>query len=294
MKTTYLFPRAAKYVGAMLAIPGFILGYLVVYRNYSIPGFELKLRSKSTILLSAVENFTNEFALTLVIAGLLLMAFSRTKKEDELTAKIRLNSLYWSIMTNYLLLACLIVLGIIGYITKSAPLNKIIDTITDNLQYTVYNFFAPLVIFIARFYYLLYRNKNEFDIKPVHYLPYKPYRFFGKWISIFIITIAVATELFGWDEFILNVLFVLPLSLLLWIYTNEKTEDEYVNAIRLDAMQVAVYVNYAILLLSNWFVYGAEFLLIQLINLVTIPLIFIAWFNYKVYRVSKQAEVKSI
>jgi hypothetical protein len=294
MKTTYLFPRWAKYPGAMLAVPGFILGYLVVYQNYSIPGFELRLRSKSTLFLNAVENFTNELALTLVVAGLLLIAFSRSKKEDELTAKIRLNSLYWAILVNYILFAGIILVAFIGNITKSPFLNKVIEIITDNLQYLAYNFFVPLIIFIGRFYFLLYRNKNEFDVKPVHYLPRKPYRFLGKWVSIIIIIIAAATWTFGWNESVLNLLWLLPVSLLLCIYTSEKNEDEYLNAIRLDAMQVAVYVNYSVLLLSNWFVYGPDFLVIQLVNLVTIPLIFIAWFYYRVYQVSRQTEVKSI
>jgi len=294
MKTTYLFPAWAKYLGAILAVPGFILGYLVVYQNYSIPGLELRLRNKSTLFLSSAENFTDEMALTLVIVGLLLMAFSRTKKEDELTAKIRLNSLYWAILTNYILYACFILLVFVGNLLKSPPLNKLIDSFTNNLEYTVYNFFVPLVIFIGRFYFLLYRNKNEYDIKPVHYLPYKPYRLLGKWVSIVIMVALAGNEAFNWSDTLSYLFWLLPLSLLLWIFSREKTEDEYINATRLDAMQVAVYVNYAVLLLSNWLVYGLGFIYVQLVNLVTIPLIFIGWFYYRVYRISRQTDVKSI
>ena len=294
MKTTYLFPRRAKYLGALLAIPGFILGYMVVYQNYRIPGFEIRLRSKSTLFLNAAENFTDELALTLVIVGLLLVAFSRTKKEDELTAKIRLNSLYWAILVNYILYVCLALLAFVGYLLKSPLFSKLIDGLTNNLEYTVYNFFVPLVIFIGRFYFLLYRNKNEFDIKPVHYLPYKPYRLLSKWVSIVIIIAVAGNEAFSWGDALSNLFWLLPLSLLLWIFSAEKTEDEYINATRLEAMQVAVYVNYAILLLSDWLVYGIGFLYIQLVNLVTIPLIFIGWFYYRVYRISRQTEVKSI
>jgi hypothetical protein len=294
MKTTYLFPAWTKYLGAILAVPGLILGYLVVYQNYSIPGLEVRMRSTSTLFLSAREDFTNEVALTLVVAGLLLVAFSRTKKEDELTAKIRLNSLYWAILVNYILYACLALLAFVSYLLKSPPFSKLIDGLTNNLEYTVYNFFVPLVIFIGRFYFLLYRNKNEFDIKPVHYLSYKPYRQIGKWVSIVIMVVVAANEAFNWSNALSNLFWLLPLSLLLWIFSTEKTEDEYINATRLDAMQVAVYVNYAVLLLSNWTVYGLGFIYIQLVNLVTIPLIFILWFNYKVYRISSQTEVKSI
>ena len=294
MKTTYLFPARAKYLGVLLAIPGFILGYLVVYQNYSIPGFELRLRAKSTLFLSASENFTDELALTLVVIGLLLVAFSRTKKEDELTAKIRLNALYWAVLVNYTLYACLVLLVFVGYLLKSPPLSNIIDSLTNNLQYTIYNFFVPLAIFIARFYFLLYRNKNEYNIKPVHYLPNKPYRLLGKWLSLIVIVLVAANEIFNWSEPLSNIFWLLPLSLLLWIFSAEKTEDEYINATRLEAMQVAVYVNYAVLLLSDWLVYGIGFIYIQLVNLVTIPLIFIGWFYFRVYRISRQAEVKSI
>ena len=294
MKTTYLFPRRAKYLGVLLAIPGFILGYLVVYQNYSIPGFELRLRARSTLFLSASENFTDELALTLVVVGLLLVAFSRTRKEDELTAKIRLNSLYWAILVNYTLYVCLILLVFVGYLVKSSLLSNIIDGLTSNLQYTVYNFFVPLVIFISRFYFLLYRNKNEYDIKPVHYLPYKPYRLLSKWVSIAIMIAVAGNEAFNWSDALSYLFWLLPLSLLLWIFSTEKTEDEYISATRLEAMQVAVYANYAILLLSDWLVYGIGFIYIQLVNLVTIPLIFIGWFYYRVYRISRQTEVKSI
>jgi len=294
MKTTYLFPAWAKYLGTILAVPGLILGYLVVYQNYSITGLQLRLRSTSTLFLSAREDFTDEVALTLVIAGLLLVAFSRIKKEDELTAKIRLNSLYWAILVNYIIYICLALLGFAGYLLKSPSFSKLIDGLTNNLEYTVYNFFVPLVIFIGRFYYLLYRNKNEFDIKPVHYLPYKPYRQIGKWMSIVIMVVVAANEAFNWGNALSNLFWLLPLTLLLWIFSTEKTEDEYINATRLDAMQVAVYVNYTVLLLSNWTVYGLGFIYVQLVNLVTIPLIFILWFNYMVHSISSRTEVKSI
>lgn len=294
MKTSFLFPLKLKYLGVLLAIPGFVLGYFVVYKNYEIPGFEIRLRERSSLFLSANENFTNELALTLVIIGLLLVAFSRVKKEDELTAKIRQDALYWAILVNYALYAFLLLGVFIGYAAKYPPLNNIIGALTNNLEYTVYNFFTPLLIFIGRFYFLLYRNKNEFYIRPVHYLPCKPYQFLGKWLTIIIIAIVAANMTFNWSEAVSNLFWLLPLSLLLWVYSSEKNEDEYINAIRLDAMQLAVYVNYAILLLSNFFVYGLGFIMIQLINLVTIPLIFVVWFHYQVYRISRQTEVKNI
>jgi hypothetical protein len=294
MKTSFLFPSKFKYLGILLAVPGFVLGYFVVYKNYEIPGFELHLRDTSTLFLGAMENFTNELALALVIIGLLLIAFSRVKKEDELTARMRLNALYWAILVNYIIYAAIIFIAIAGSLVKSPGLSKIINGLTNTVDYFVYNLFAPLLIFAARFYYLLLRNKNEFDIKPVRFLPNKPYRFLGKWASGILFAATVVSLAFNWVDAVYYIMCIIPLTLLLWVYSCEKMEDEFINATRLEAMQVAVYTNYGILLLSNFFVFGVDFLGVQLVNLITIPFIFILWFNYKVYRISRQTEVKSI
>ncbi|MEO6522651.1 MAG: hypothetical protein ABIN91_13285 [Mucilaginibacter sp.] len=292
MKRTLLFPCKLRYLGYLLAIPGLILGYMVAYQKYEIPGFELRIRENDSLFISAIENFTNELALTLVIVGLILVAFSKLKHEDELTGKIRLNALYWSILINY----CFYTLfSLLSLFSDRNSLHIIVSGfLSTYVTFTIYNFFIPLVIFILRFYYLLYRNKNEYTIKQVHYLPNKPYLFIGKWVSLIIIAMLVVNQLFKlnikWFE---TSFMLLPLSLLLWAYSKERAEDEYISTIRLEAMQIAVYVNYVILLISNMLVYGFDFLLIQMINLVTIPLIFIAWFQYRLYRSNQQAELKS-
>jgi hypothetical protein len=109
----------------------------------------------------------------------------------------------------------------------------------------------------------------------MRYLPYKPYRFFGKWVSVIIVAVAIGGFVFKWNDVGYDAVFILPLSLLLWVYSREKEEDEFITSTRMEAMQLAVYANYAILLLSNWFVFGVDFLGVQIVNLVTIPLIFI-------------------
>lgn len=42
------------------------------------------------------HNFTDEVGSLLLIAGLLMIAFSREKEEDERTVKLRLESLLWA------------------------------------------------------------------------------------------------------------------------------------------------------------------------------------------------------
>ena len=81
----------------------------------------------------------DEIMSLLLIAGLLIVGFSKLKIEDERVAQIRLESLQWGIYTNYLTLA-LCVLFVYG--------KAFFDVMT-------YSMFTPLVIFLLRFYWLL-------------------------------------------------------------------------------------------------------------------------------------------
>jgi len=283
MKSRLLFPHAFNLIGWLLALPGFVLGYLVVYNDYKIPGFELVLRNKSTVFLSNAENFTNELALTMVIIGLLFIAFSKQKGEDELTAKIRLNALYWGILVNFCWYGVLMVIAIISSIVHIRSIQNIVEFTTNDLDFTVYNLFMPLVIFIARFYYLLYKNKEEYEMKPLKFLPNKPYRALGIILSVVLFAVVVISNSMGAD--VNNLACLLPLVMLLWVYSKEKQEDEYINSIRLNAMQIAVYINYVILLAGNFLVYGLGFLYVLVYNLATIPTIFLIVFHYRLYRI---------
>lgn len=292
MKSKFLLPNYLRPIGWMLIIPGFILGYLNVFQSYEIAGFGLQLREKGTLFTPAFENFTNELALTLVIAGLLFIAFARLKREDELTANLRLNALYWAVLVNYALYGVFLLLAIFNDIAKTNELFNVIDWLTGNLKFMIYNLFMPLVLFIARFNYLLHKSKTEYQVKPLRVLPYKPYNIIGKVLGIplAILSIPLLVESLG-NYLGINidrVFYVLPFIMLVWVYSREKHEDEYINHIRLEAMQVAVYGNYIILLLSNWFLFNIAFLLTLIFNLVTIPLIFIIVFRYRLYKLNKQ------
>nr|WP_067056574.1 hypothetical protein [Mucilaginibacter sp. L294] len=289
MRSYLLFSNKLRAIGWLLTIPGLVLGYLSVYKEYSIPGFGMQLRDGSELFLSAYENFTNELALTLVIVGLLFVAFSKQKREDELTEHIRLNALYWAILTNYIFYGVFMLIGVLNAFTNLKGIGFIVDLLSDKFGFMVYNLFTPLVIFIARFYYLLFKSKTEYTIRPLRFLPNKPYRMIGKILTLLLITaIVIALIIDSDDNASGNILYALPFAMLLWVYSKEKQEDEYISSVRLNAMQVAVYVNYAILLISNWYVYGLGFLLVLLINLSTIPAIFLLVFNYRLYKIRQE------
>lgn len=290
MKSRFLFPYRFKLIGWLLALPGFVLGYLVVYNDYKIPGFGLQLRATSQLFLPAYENFTNELALTLVVAGLIFIAFSKQKIEDELTAKIRLNALYWAILVNFLLYALFLSAVVAINEFDMRALANGIDAFLGGYTFMTYNLFTPLVIFATRFYYLLYKRNDEYVIKPTRFLANKPYRIIGQLLT-FVFAVLVIIQVAKVKD-ITWVFYILPLVMLIWVFSKEKQEDEYINAIRLDAMQIAVYANYFILLIANFTFYSTDFLLIMVFNLATIPTIFLIVFHYRLYKI-RQVDIEA-
>lgn len=297
MKSHLLFPARFRYLGALLAAPGFVLGFLFLFYNYTIPGFG-KYPDQHNNIPGVFENYTNELALVLIVAGLLLIAFSKMKNEDELTASIRLNALYWAIFVNYLLYITWVIYEVAG-LAFNTWLPDYISPMAQ--QFIMYNLFMPLVIFILRFYYLVYRTKSEYKIAPLHFLPYKPFYKIAKILSVLCIIIAIPLVVYSflnnswflitvnesaWVMYSDGLYYIMPFILLLWVYSKERKEDEYISTIRLEAMQIAVYANYAILLVSNFFFFSLDFLLIQILNLSTIPLIFIIVFQSRLLRLS--------
>jgi hypothetical protein len=74
---------------------------------------------------------------------------------------------------------------------------------------------------------------------------------------------------------------------LMIVFSKEKIEDEYINSIRLNALQWAVFTNYLCLLLAVVFVYGIPFLNIMVYNMFTVILIYIPRFYYLLWKISK-------
>lgn len=81
-----------------------------------------------------------------LLAGLLLLAFSKEKVEDEWIQRVRLDSLQWAVLINSILLIAFMVFAH-GF---------------SFFNVLVYNMFTPLLIFVARFYFIL-RIKPSFS-----------------------------------------------------------------------------------------------------------------------------------
>jgi hypothetical protein len=295
MKTRFLLPHQLKPVGWLLALPGFLLGYFALYKDYKIPGFGIPVWPRGLVHGPLYQDLTNTLAIALVIMGLFIIAFCKEKKEDELTARMRLNALYWAVLINYLmyLLWLLATLAIELLKLDKDPL----ASLADILKMSTYNLFTPLLIFIARYYYLRYGRNGEYKVDKLFYLPEKPFRLIGQVISI-PLSIIVIIAFFGslvfkgdpepkdWVELLF---LFLPITLLVWGYSRRSYEDEFVSTLRLESMQLAVYVNYAILLLANLFFYFLDFMALMFLNLGTIMFFFVIRFNYILWKYNKES-----
>ena len=70
-------------------------------------------------------------------------------------------------------------------------------------------------------------------------------------------------------------------------FSKEKREDEFIANLRLSSLLWAIWVNYALLLLAFFFIYGTDFLTVMMYNMFTVMIIFIGRFNFILYKNSK-------
>lgn len=144
MISKLLFPNRCKLIGLLLLVPSLALG--IAYRFFDVGvGFLAVQLSGKNVFGEGIQNLTDETALTGIIAGLLLIAFAREKQEDEFISKIRLESLQWAVLVNYVLLI------IATWLVYNA----------SYIDVMMYNMLTVLLFFIIRFHLMLARNKSS-------------------------------------------------------------------------------------------------------------------------------------
>ncbi len=141
MKSTFLLPRKFIWIGLILLVPSLALGIGALYYDFHFSFLNMPLPPGKTN--HADYNYGDEVALTGVIIGLLMIAFAREKNEDEYISKIRLESLQWAVIINYVLLI------IANWLVYG----------WNFFDVMLYNMLTVLVIFILRFHLILYKNR---------------------------------------------------------------------------------------------------------------------------------------
>jgi hypothetical protein len=147
MKSRFLFPHYCRIIGYLCFAVDILKAVLL--KVYYPQGF-----TQEGSVTNIWMNITNDFNILIVIVGLLLIAFSKEKDEDELISQLRLDSLQWAIYINYFLFIIFVIL-VHGF---------------KFLEIVAYNVITPLIFFIIRFrwkIFLLNRNlRNESNGSP--------------------------------------------------------------------------------------------------------------------------------
>ena len=118
-----------------------------------------------------------------------------------------------------------------------------------------------------------------------------------KRIGWLIFAISAAIGAYIWfadytDSYLLNNIAIIGISIgaILSTCSREKVEDEMIQQIRLNSLLIALYINYAILIVCSLVIYDLDFLNVMLYNMFTILLIFMAVYHWKIWRVKKGVE----
>ena len=152
-----LLPNRYKKIGWFVLLPTAILGIALLCTgidSIQLDGwvfavFDGELFGKSRSFCFIHTNVIDTVVGILFIVGALLVGFSKEKNEDEFIASLRQTSLLWALLVNYgLLLFCF------AFIYGTAFLSVML-----------YNVFTVLVIFIARFNYILHRSFKSMPIE---------------------------------------------------------------------------------------------------------------------------------
>jgi len=146
MKSRFLFPHNWRLAGYVILFIGLaFIGYAKftqteVFIWHNLRSFE----SQSITGPSINECFDDELQSLFLITGLIVIAFSKERIEDEHIAQLRLESLQWAIYINYaIFLICLFAVYGINF-----------------FGIALYNVITPLIIFIIRFRWLMYQERK--------------------------------------------------------------------------------------------------------------------------------------
>jgi hypothetical protein len=147
MAKTILFPHAWRIPGIFMFVVGLGLGVFTLFSGFEFSWLAVDIPwvKEGGFLSSSKNNLTDEVMALLIIVGGLLTAFSREKVEDEFIREVRLQSLLWATYANYGLL----ILALIFFYND------------DFFLVMVFNMFTLLIIFIIRYYGVLWINQSK-------------------------------------------------------------------------------------------------------------------------------------
>ena len=325
MKKNYLLPNKWKKWGWGMFLIGLGLFIAEIFTNSSIrlelPIFghwDTGIISSNKVVnnLTSYWGFKNQdvmptLIILLSVIGLLMMYFSREKVEDEMTSKMRLDSLAWATILN-----CMLILYA-----------NITFWDFDFLMVLELNMASILIIAVLRFEHLkfwLNRSKKSIILRKERFLISRKWLYIGSVLfagalgmHIFTMLNDYSSEILipktfdlAWNNAIEYILGKAPahlstrydyynaydtiniamsiIGLLFITFSKEKIEDEYISEIRLNALSWAIISHYLVIILVTLLVWGEVYLNVMLYAMFTPMIFFIIRFNYLKYSLRKE------
>lgn len=142
MNKQLLLPHSLKPVGWIILIPSVVLG---IFKWYFLRDIRWLSLVTNTFYQNVFVDVMSTVLIATILAGALLVVFSKEKHEDEFIQNLRLSSFGWAILVNYLILfICVLFFYGRGFLNIIAV-----------------NMFTTLLFYIIRFNYLLIRSKRS-------------------------------------------------------------------------------------------------------------------------------------
>jgi len=148
MRVKYLFPYKSRFIGLGLILLHIPIRLIWEWQYPGLDSHSLPHNREDSMLFTNQHLFTIASSI-LVLTGLFLIAFSKEKIEDEQISQLRLDSLRWAIYMNYLILL----------------LSLIFTNGIDFIDMLRLNLWVPLVFFIIRFRWVIYRLNRSLKLE---------------------------------------------------------------------------------------------------------------------------------
>lgn len=270
MKNHFLFPSWFKALGLLLAIPGILLGALFTIWDYSFSFLVIQpSQQDSASTLSRALNgqdLSNELAVFLTVLGLLFLGFAKQFREDELVARMRLNALQWGVY-----------IYLIFYLASLVISEEMIEFFRISEYRSELNIILPLLFFNLRFYYLFKMKADVFELGDLKLFPYSPYLVSGRVMGVIGFGLCMIffyyyingpwfsseSEVKWYEEPIYSRIsfLIMMLGLFWWSFSKRKYEDEGTTQLRLNALQIAFYTHYILILVGTATIFSLSYLL---------------------------------
>lgn len=147
MKNSYLFPTYFRKIGWYMFPFWLLFSIYVLYIKNGL-GWDVKmwtLVSDWEWFGCSIQDISDEITFTGITLSLLFIAFAKRKDEDEYISRIRLESLIWAVIVNYVILT-----GATWLVYGCPYLNVM-----------MYNMFTILILFCIKFHVALYKLKKS-------------------------------------------------------------------------------------------------------------------------------------